>query len=150
MLLNKSSGYRLEIAVYISVITSTAVTMKSLVRLTPFRFGSIVYGGLFMLLATLTTSCGSAPANSSSTSSLDPSSPEYQTKMQAAIQKAEECKAKGGNSKECAADIDTTMKAGANGIEAEAREKMQQYSDCKSQGGSDESCAKQTGVTKTN
>jgi hypothetical protein len=145
----KLSGYRLEVSVCMSVITFIATTMKSSVRLTSFQVGSIVYGGLFMLLTTLTTSCGSSPANSSSTPSLDPSSPEYQAKMQTAIQKAQECKAKGGSSKECAADIDATMKAGANGIEAEAREKMQQYTDCKSQGGSDESCAKQTGVTKT-
>ncbi len=123
--------------------------MKSLVRLAPVRVDAIVYSGLLVAIATLATSCGSAPANSSSTPSLDPSSPEYQTKMREAIEKAQECKAKGGSSKECSADIDTTMKAGANSIEAEAREKMQQYSDCKSQGGSDESCSKQTGVTKT-
>jgi hypothetical protein len=124
--------------------------MKSLVRLTSFHVDSIISCGLLMLIATLTTSCGSTPANSSSTPSLDPSSPEYQTQMKAALQKADECRAKGGSSKECSVDIDATMKAGSNGIVAEAKDKMQQYTDCKSQGGSDESCSKQTGVTKTN
>jgi hypothetical protein len=127
--------------------STTATTMKSPIQPATIQRSFFTYGSLLMLFATLVTSCSSAPANSSGAASLDPSSPEYQTQMKAAIDKAQECQAKGGNSKECAAGIDAAMKTGANGIEAEAKEKMQQYSACKSQGGSDETCSKQTGVT---